>query len=192
MPDGQLHPPARSATSTPAWAWTAPWRCCTAWMTSSGSRPSGPLVVRLEELSGRSYADKPEPFRIIADHLRAATFAIADGASPSNVEAGYVVRRMIRRAVRYGRELGIQGNFCADFSGTVVDLFAEVYPELAAQRRTGCRGDGPGGEQVQAHPGARAAPVPRGGGAPAPGGPGHPAGCRRPSTCSRPTAFPCP
>ena len=56
-----------------------------------------PLVDALETLTGRRYADNPRPFRIVADHLRAATFAIADGARPSNVEAGYIARRLIRR-----------------------------------------------------------------------------------------------
>ena len=79
-----------------------------------------PLVQAVEQLSGRAYADNPPPFRVIVDHLRSATFAIADGAAPSNVEAGYVVRRMLRRAVRYGRELGIQENFCAALAGKVV------------------------------------------------------------------------
>ena len=89
-----------------------------------------PLVEAVERLSGRSYADHPAPFRVIADHVRAATFAIADGALPSNVEAGYVVRRMVRRAVRFGRELGIRENFCARLSLVVVDLLGEIYPEL--------------------------------------------------------------
>ena len=96
--------------------------------------PIRPLVERLEQLSGRAYSENPAPFRIIADHLRAATFAISDGAAPANVEAGYVVRRMLRRAVRFGRELGIQADFCAGFSATVVDLFATAYPELAFGR----------------------------------------------------------
>ena len=93
-----------------------------------------PLIQQVERLSGKRYLDHPLPFRIIADHLRAATFAIADGALPSNVEAGYVVRRLVRRAVRYGHDLGIQGNFCAAFSGVVVDLLSEVYPELERSR----------------------------------------------------------
>jgi alanyl-tRNA synthetase len=93
-----------------------------------------PLVEQVEALSGRSYADDPAPFRVIADHVRAATFAIGDGARPSNVEAGYVVRRLVRRAVRYGRQLGIQDRFCAQLSGCVVDLFADVYPGLPASR----------------------------------------------------------
>ncbi len=93
-----------------------------------------PLIERLEQLSGRRYADDPRPFRIIADHVRAAVFAIGDGAAPSNVEAGYVVRRLIRRAVRYGRDLGITNNFCGDLSSTVLDIFGRVYPELEQNR----------------------------------------------------------
>jgi alanyl-tRNA synthetase len=89
-----------------------------------------PLVEAIEALSGKHYEDNPISFRIIADHLRSATFAIADGAAPSNVEAGYVVRRMIRRAVRHGRELGIRENFCGRLSESVVDTFSDVYPAL--------------------------------------------------------------
>ena len=93
-----------------------------------------PLVQAVEALSGKRYVDNPTPFRIIADHLRSATFAIADGATPSNVEAGYVVRRMIRRAVRHGRELGIRENFCARLSSSVVDTLSDVYPALLQRR----------------------------------------------------------
>ncbi len=89
-----------------------------------------PLVQRLEHLSGRRYAENRKAFRVIADHLRASVFAIADGAPPSNVEAGYVVRRLIRRAIRYGRELGIQNQLCADLGSVVVDSFAHAYPDL--------------------------------------------------------------
>jgi alanyl-tRNA synthetase len=93
-----------------------------------------PLIERIEHISTHRYAGNPRPFRIIADHLRASTLAIADGAMPSNVEAGYVVRRMIRRAVRYARDLGIDRNFCADLSACVVDMFARVYPEIEPKR----------------------------------------------------------
>jgi alanyl-tRNA synthetase len=93
-----------------------------------------PLIDRLEALSGRAYADQPRPFRVIADHVRAASCAIADGALPSNVEAGYVVRRMIRRAVRFGRDLGLKDNFCADVVGTVLDTLAADYPVLERNR----------------------------------------------------------
>ena len=93
-----------------------------------------PLIDRLQTLSGRSYAQTPRPFRVIADHIRAASLAIADGAAPSNVEAGYVVRRIIRRAVRYGRELGLSQSFCGTLSGVVAGLLGEAYPRLAQQQ----------------------------------------------------------
>ncbi len=89
-----------------------------------------PLIERIQEMTGRAYTENPRPFRVIADHIRAAAFAIADGATPSNVEAGYVARRMLRRAVRYGRDLGIRENFCASLSGEVARIFADIYPEL--------------------------------------------------------------
>jgi alanyl-tRNA synthetase len=95
-----------------------------------------PLVEEVERISNRRYEDNPRPFRIIVDHLRAATFAIADGAVPSNVEVGYVVRRLIRRAVRFGRELEIHGPFLGPLSRSVVALFQNVYPELSAQQET--------------------------------------------------------
>jgi alanyl-tRNA synthetase len=93
-----------------------------------------PLIDHIEQLAGRRYSDNLKPFRVIADHVRASTFAIADGASPSNVEAGYVVRRLIRRAVRYGRDVDIRQSFCAGLSNVVVDIFAPAYPELAQNR----------------------------------------------------------
>lgn len=89
-----------------------------------------PLITAIEELSGREYAENHRPMRVIADHLRAAVFAIADGAQPSNVEAGYVVRRLIRRAVRFGRELGIHDNFLGLLSEPVINRFQDSYPEL--------------------------------------------------------------
>lgn len=93
-----------------------------------------PLVEEIERLTGRTYAENLKPFRVIADHIRTATFAIADGAMPSNVEAGYVVRRLVRRAVRHARDLGIHQNFTAGLSGCVVDLLGEVYPNLVERR----------------------------------------------------------
>ena len=89
-----------------------------------------PLVERIEQLSGRQYADNPRAFRVVADHVRASAMAVADGVYPSNVEAGYVVRRMLRRAVLYGRDLGITQSFCGELSRTAVDLFKDVYPGL--------------------------------------------------------------
>jgi alanyl-tRNA synthetase len=93
-----------------------------------------PLVEHLEILSGQEYAANPLPFRVISDHIRAAVMAIADGGRPSNVESGYVIRRLIRRAVVYARQLGIKGNFFGQLSGTVMDLFEDVYPEIKQRR----------------------------------------------------------
>ena len=89
-----------------------------------------PLIEHLQSATGRSYGEDPRPLRVIADHLRAASLAIADGALPSNVEAGYVVRRMIRRAVRLGRKLGLHQNFCAELGNVVVAMLGESYPRL--------------------------------------------------------------
>lgn len=93
-----------------------------------------PLIERVASLSGRRYEENPKAFRVIADHVRAATFAIADGANPSNVEAGYVVRRLIRRAVRYGHDLGIGHDLCTDLSTIVIDTYGLAYPELEKSR----------------------------------------------------------
>ncbi|RIK43828.1 MAG: alanine--tRNA ligase [Chloroflexi bacterium] len=90
-----------------------------------------PIVESIREL-----ANEPQPFavRVIADHIRAATFVLAEGIRPGNVDQPYVARRLIRRAIRYGRTIGIAGHFLSDLAGTVVDLFADVYPELEQQR----------------------------------------------------------
>ncbi len=93
-----------------------------------------PLVQSVEQISRHSYSDRPLPFRVIVDHLRAVTFAIGDGAVPSNVEAGYVVRRMIRRAVRFGRDLGITDNFLSPLANDVINLFGPTYPGLFTAR----------------------------------------------------------
>lgn len=75
-----------------------------------------------------------KPVRIISDHLRAATFILADGVSPSNVEQGYVLRRLIRRAIRYGSELGITNPFTQQVAEAVIDLQGGFYKELREKR----------------------------------------------------------
>ncbi|GAB4117570.1 MAG: alanine--tRNA ligase [Roseiflexaceae bacterium] len=72
--------------------------------------------------------------RVIADHVRAATFVLAEGIRPDNVDQPYILRRLIRRAVRYGREIGIQGDFLADLSDVVVDTMVPFYPILQHER----------------------------------------------------------
>lgn len=96
-----------------------------------------PIIARLEVLTGYVYTDPQHTraFRIVADHVRAATFAIADGATPSNVEAGYIVRRLIRRAIRYGHDLGIRADyFCAQLAEVVLDIFGDAYLILQQRR----------------------------------------------------------
>jgi len=89
------------------------------------------LINQIEEISGRKYdKENQRAMRIITDHLRAATFALADGVNPSNVEAGYVVRRLIRRALRYGRQLNINSLFTFLIAETVVNLYQKEYPYL--------------------------------------------------------------
>ena len=91
------------------------------------------IIKKIEELSGLKYIDNMSPFEVIADHLRAATFIMGDnkGIAPSNVDQGYIVRRLIRRAIRYGRQLGIKKElWIQSISQTIIDDYKSVYPEL--------------------------------------------------------------
>lgn len=89
-----------------------------------------PIIAATQELSGASYADTPVPFRVIADHVRALGFMIADGILPSNEGRGYVERRLLRRAARFGRELGLEKPFLHELTAVVVELMGRQYPEL--------------------------------------------------------------
>ena len=94
-----------------------------------------PIINQLEKLSKRDYAQNGRPFRIIADHLRAATFIISDGVLPSNKEQGYVLRRLIRRAIRYGRTLQIKEVFTPEVAEVVIKIMREEYPELEKNKK---------------------------------------------------------
>ena len=89
-----------------------------------------PIVERLEELSGRTYEDDTHAMRVIADHLRGATFLAIDGVRPSNKAQGYVMRRLIRRAVRFAFDLGLQENFFPQIIPTVAGIYDVHYPEV--------------------------------------------------------------
>lgn len=102
-----------------------------------------PIVQRIHELRERQGSKTALPgdqeqrlTRIIADHVRAATFVIADGVTPSNVEQGYICRRLIRRAVRSGHELGIPGPFTAEVAQAVIARYGPIYPELEQRQTT--------------------------------------------------------
>jgi alanyl-tRNA synthetase len=93
-----------------------------------------PIVEKLEEASGKNYESHTESMRVIADHLRAATFLAVDGVKPSNKEQGYVMRRLIRRAIRYAFDLGVEQNFLETVVPVIADLYKDDFPEVAAQR----------------------------------------------------------
>jgi alanyl-tRNA synthetase len=95
-----------------------------------------PIISRLESMSGRSYAPGPEgtPFRVIADHIRSLVFAITDGAFPSNEGRGYVLRRLLRRAFRFGRELGFSGPFLYKLVPEVLAIMGQAFPEITARK----------------------------------------------------------
>lgn len=96
------------------------------------------LIAEVENKSGRLYggpgsATAPA-FHVIADHLRSLTFAISDGAQPSNTDRGYVLRKLLRRAVRYGRQLGLEKPFLSSLLSRLVNLMGEDYPEIQANQ----------------------------------------------------------
>ncbi len=92
-----------------------------------------PVIERLKSLAGRTGGEEAAT-RIIADHTRAATFILAEGIAPGNVDQPYIARRLIRRAIRYGREIGVEGHFLSRLAEVVIDGFSAQYPELEARR----------------------------------------------------------
>lgn len=90
-----------------------------------------PIVEKLQEISGKKYDDNVESMRVIADHLRAATFLAVDGVRPSNKEQGYVMRRLVRRAILGAFHLGVEQNFAEEITPVITALYKEDYPEVA-------------------------------------------------------------
>jgi len=93
------------------------------------------IILKIEEISGREYIENKDitkSMRVIADHIRSAVMIMGDdrGVGPSNTDQGYVVRRLIRRAIRHGRTLGIKENFCSKIAEEVIKIFSDVYPEV--------------------------------------------------------------
>ena len=96
-----------------------------------------PIIARVEEISGRKYGEDTEStyaIRVVAEHGRSVTFLVADGVVPGNEGRGYVLRRVIRRAIRYARRLGIEGNFLGEISDTTIEKMGDIYPELVNNR----------------------------------------------------------
>jgi alanyl-tRNA synthetase len=94
-----------------------------------------PLFAALDKVRGIDTAldSRQASERIIVDHLRAAVFIMADGIAPGNIDQAYVLRRLIRRAIREGRKIGIEQNFITEIAQSVIDNYAEFYPEIERQ-----------------------------------------------------------
>ena len=93
------------------------------------------ILAKIGEISGKTYGESEEvtrSMRIVADHMRTATFIIGDdrGVTPSNVDQGYVLRLLIRRAVRHGMQLGMPENFTGEIAKVIINQYKDVYPEL--------------------------------------------------------------
>jgi alanyl-tRNA synthetase len=92
-----------------------------------------PIITRLEDVSRNVYGENEKidiAMRVISDHVRGAAFVINDGVLPSKDGRGYVLRRILRRALRYGKKIGIEHEFLSDLSATVVDVMGDVYPDI--------------------------------------------------------------
>lgn len=93
-----------------------------------------PIIEKLEAISGKKYDSHTESMRVIADHLRAATFLAVDGVTPSNKEQGYVMRRLLRRAIRFAFDLGIEQNFLEAVMPVIADIYEADFPEVKQSR----------------------------------------------------------
>lgn len=89
-----------------------------------------PIIEKIEEISGKKYADYKKEFRIIADHIKASTFLIAEGVMPLNVGRGYVLRKLIRRALRHARIIGIENKFMVEIAKQVIQIYSDFYSEI--------------------------------------------------------------
>ena len=93
-----------------------------------------PLIEKTEELTGQSFKKNHVPFQVIADHIRMLTFSIADGGLPSNDGRGYVLRRILRRAARFGRNLHQTEPFVYNLVDTLGDIMGETFPEIIEKK----------------------------------------------------------
>ena len=88
-----------------------------------------PIIKKIEKISKKKYDKNKKEMRIISDHIKASVFIIAEGITPGNIGRGYVLRRLIRRAIRYGNILGIKENFTAKLLDSIIEIYPD-YPEL--------------------------------------------------------------
>ncbi len=99
-----------------------------------------PMIEKIEELSGKSYKggieinEDTKSFRIVAEHIRSSVFILADGVKPGNKDQGYILRRLIRRMIRYAKKLGIENNFSKELAEVAIDKMKDAYPQLQESR----------------------------------------------------------
>jgi len=93
-----------------------------------------PIIEKLEKISGKSYDSHTNAMRVIADHIKGATWLAVDGVTPSNKEQGYVMRRLLRRAIRFAFELGVEQNFLQEVVPVIVGLYENDFPEVAKNK----------------------------------------------------------
>jgi alanyl-tRNA synthetase len=93
-----------------------------------------PIIDKLEKLSQKKYSENKVAFRVIADHVKAATLLASDNVFPSNKGQGYFSRRLLRRAIRHGRKIGISNNFVAQLVSVVAKIYADPYPQIDNQK----------------------------------------------------------
>src|SRR3989339_675090 len=92
------------------------------------------IIKKIEELSGKKYEENKKAFRIIADHVKTSAFLLASEIEPSNLGRGYILRRLIRRAIRYGKQLGIEENFIVKIYPSVLEVYDGFYSEIESSR----------------------------------------------------------
>lgn len=95
-----------------------------------------PIINKIENISGKKYQDNKKAMRVIADHIRASVFILGDerGVVPSNLDQGYILRRLIRRTIRYGMQLKIENNFISKIAEVVIKAMKDTYPELSTNK----------------------------------------------------------
>ena len=93
-----------------------------------------PIIEKLEQISSKKYGQYTNNMRVIADHLRGSVFLAVDGIVPSNKEQGYVMRRLVRRAIRFAFELGVEQNFLHEIIPVIIDIYSPDFPEVLSKK----------------------------------------------------------
>ena len=93
------------------------------------------FISKLENISGVKYEDNKKTFRIIADHIRSSMFLISDGVEPSNLGQGYILRRLLRRMVRYSKIINLKPQFWIEFILIMIDKYKDIYPNVLSKKK---------------------------------------------------------